>query len=473
MNTALRAMTNLGPRLRPRLSKTALGAVLLAVLVVLSSAVYYKEQIATFTSGLFGHDTISAEFAENNQLVTYRHGGDVKIAGVRVGTVTDIEETERGTARVTMQLDDGVRERLGVIPSARIYPTLVLGGRYFIALQPGGEGTFTDDLIPLDRTSLPVELGDVLTAFTPPAKKGMRTAISQMDGVLREGGSDALRDLMRGAPGTLEPAADVLRAFGGRHPDDLTTLVHGMHAMGAAFTRRDTQVDELIAAVEGGTAALAAGSRPWADSLAAMPETMRVTRAGLADLQPTLEQLATTSRTFQPAARKLEPMLAALDPALAQTRLLLRDMRPVLRDAQPVVERMMPVTRESTEVFDDLSGPALDRLNGPITNAVLSPWKGTGPYQGGGASGNKLYEEAGYLASRAAQVFGWYDGTGAFGRLSVGVGLNTVGATGAHMSLEQYLEALGLQQPPGPQGYAPKSRSNSKSPLKAERGAPR
>lgn len=471
MNPARTAMAA-AARLRTGMSKTTMGVLLMLLITAASATVYYKEHITTTVSGMFGHDTVKAEFAKANQLVEFRHGGDVKIAGVRVGTVTDLEETEAGTSIVTMQVNDGVREKLGSTPSAQIYPTLMLDGRWFISLRPGGEGDFGNDMIPLGRTNVPVSFGRVLSALTPPAREGIQAAVTQLDGVLKQGGSDALRDLMRDAPGTLEPSGDVLEAFQGTRPGDLTRLVTGLRNTAAAFTERGGQVDAVLDSVHGSTAALAAGSRPWAESIETMPETMRTTRAGMADLQPTLDRLAESAENFRPAARQMDPFFAQLDPVLARTRPLLGDLRSLLVDARPLVERLVPVTRESTKVFDDLSGPVLDRLNGPMANTVMSPWKGTGQYEGGGASGHLFYEELGYLASRASQVFGWHDKTGAHARLSVGVGLNTAGsAAGVHMSLEQYLEMLGFQQPPGPQAYAPKSESSGSGPNSPTRDA--
>ncbi len=97
-----------------------------------------------------------------------------------------------------------------------------------------------------------------------------------------------------------------------------------------------------------------------------------------------------------------------------------------------------------------MRGPVLDRLNGPIKDAVLSPWHGTGIYAGGG-NDHLFYQEAGYLLSDGAEVFKFHDSNGAAGRLMAGVGVNIAGGSTLLMPLEEYLETLGLQQPAGPQ----------------------
>ncbi|MPY81461.1 MAG: MCE family protein, partial [Actinophytocola sp.] len=59
-----------------------------------------------------------------------------------------------------MKLDNGTLDKLGTEPSARIRPTTLLGGNYYVHLEHGGaEGAFDDETIPLTRTtSPPVEL---------------------------------------------------------------------------------------------------------------------------------------------------------------------------------------------------------------------------------------------------------------------------------------------------------------------------
>ncbi|MQA12622.1 MAG: MCE family protein [Pseudonocardiaceae bacterium] len=434
--------------------RTASGLLAIILIVVLFILVYNKERIGTIVAGIVtGDDTISAAFARPYQLQAYKD--DVKIGGVVVGTVIDVEPRDQGTVIVSMQLQNGVRDKLGSTPSASIRPTTLLGGEYHVDLQPGGHGAFEGEKIPLERTTIPVELGRVLSALTPPARDGMQAAIKQTDGVLQRGGGDAVRDLLQHAPGTLAPAGEVFDAVRGTRPGtDLTELVAGLESTAAALTRRDGQIAAIIASLQDSTAALAAESRPLAASVATMPETLRTTRAGLADLQPTLDRLTATAENFQPAAQALDPLLAELGPVLERTRPLLSDLRPLLDDTRPLAEQLVPTTQQTTTAFDDVRGPVLDRLNGPITQTVMSPWKGTGRYQGGGASGNRFYEELGYLAARGDAIFSWYGPNGAFGRLSFGAAGNSVGGTGSPKSMEQYLEMLGLRQPPGPQEQA-------------------
>lgn len=438
--------------------KPIAGIAFIMVFVVAYVLIYNKEQIGTRIAGLFPSTTsISAVFAEQPKDREFRPGSDVKMAGIKVGTVTNIAAPDNyGHSVVTMQIDRDVRDKLHSDPTATMRATLLLGGRYYVDLVPGGQGDFTEQTIPLTRTALPVEVNDLMQAVgTPAAETGIRSSTTQLDGTLRAGGAQALQHLADNAPATLIPADDVLDGLRGAQPggSDWTDTIAGLQHTAAALTTRTGQTATLISTVNRATAALAAGSPALGDSVATMPETLRTTRAGLVDLQPTLDQLTETGHDFRDSARKLGPFFTKLDPAMARARRLLADARPVLEDAQPLIERLAPATDRATGVFDDLRGEVLDRVNGPILHQVLSPYKGKGAYTGDGADGNKFYEELGFLGVRGAQDFGWHDKVGVVARVGPAFGSQSGGAL--LPSNEQRLERLGLQRPVGPQADTP------------------
>lgn len=433
---------------RRRLSRGMLGLLVLVVTALLVLVVYNKERVATtFTPGT----TLSAQFAEEWPLVPYR--SDVKMAGVVVGTVTGVEGDGTGT-QVSMKIDDDAADKLGDSPTANIREKLLLGGSSYVDLIPGGTGAFSGETIPPDRTTLPVKLGEVLAAITPEAQVGIRKSIGQTGAVLRQGGRDAARRLLREAPGTMGPAGEVLEAARGTRPaEDLTATVSGLESAARVLTRNDGQLSSIWDSMKDSTAAFADESGPVADAVGSMPETLRATRAGMVDLRGTLDLLGATAERLRPAARELGPMLADLDPVLVRTRPVLNELRPVLTDARPLVGDLVPVTGKATAALEDVRGPVLDRLNGPIAKTIMSPWRGTGRYAGGGATGNRLYEELGFLIEHAAHAYQYYDKNGGFARLAPGVGGSTFGGAGTPMSLEQYLEHLGLDEP-GPDADA-------------------
>lgn len=445
MNAIRRSAGNLRRRAGGMSGKTIGIAVLLVILVV-GIVAFQRDKVTTFVQY---PETVQAEFARGYKLENYT--SDVRVADVKVGKVTEVEETEHGTVLVTMGVDEAAAGTLGESPRAAIRPTTLLGGVYYVALTPGGGQGEPTEQIPVERTNIPVELGETLSALTPPAREGVQSSIGQLDATLREGGTEAARRLVREAPQTLGPAGNVLDAARGTRPDhDLTGAVSGLHRTGEVLTRTNGQLDAIFTDLNRSSTSLAAGRKPLAESLSTMPDTLRTARAGLGDLQGTLDRLTETATPLIPTVERLDSLLADLDPVLVRTRPVVNDARALVHEARPLVQGLLPTADHATQNLDNVGGPVLDRVNGPIKDLVLAPWKGTGAYEGGG-NDHRFYEEVGYLGVHGAKVFQTHDSNGAQGRLMAGVGTQTIGGGAFPMTLERYLETLGLNGPAGPQ----------------------
>lgn len=86
-------------------------------------------------------------------------GNDVKVSGVKVGTVSDVS-LQQGKALVTFTVNGKVR--LGSDTTAHIRTGTLLGQRV-LTLESGGEGRLrSSDVIPSSRTGSPYALTDAL-----------------------------------------------------------------------------------------------------------------------------------------------------------------------------------------------------------------------------------------------------------------------------------------------------------------------
>jgi phospholipid/cholesterol/gamma-HCH transport system substrate-binding protein len=440
---------------RTRRINRLMGIGLIVATVVGLWAVYHKEEIATRLS--FG-DVITARFDRPYKLTAYRN--HVKVAGVVVGNVESEEFDEQTkTSVVTMKVDHGVLDKLGPTPSAHIRPTLILGGNYYVELVPGGgPGRFQGAEIPLSRTSVPVELDRVLSSLNESARVGTQGTISEFDATLRSGGREALRSLLQDSPDTFKPAADVFSGLQGTQPEqDFPAIVDGFDKAARSFSHTDGEVDRIVTALDRTSGALANSGPQLAQATRISVDMLRTTRAGLLDLRPTLSKLTDTAPEFRDSAKSLGPLLKKLDPVLGDTRDVVSDLRPMLNDLHPAVDDLSPATERLTDSFHDLSGDALDRANGPILDALKSPFHGTAPYPNAGSNGNVWYKEIGYLASHLNNTFSTFDRDGAFARLTAGIPSTSTlgGSTQLVPGAEPFAESLGLQQPPGPQGGPP------------------
>lgn len=445
--------------LRAKRSTKVLGAVVLTVLLGLFLVAYGKERLV---SALSPGDTVTATFSRQYKLVTYQ--SVVKLASVRVGEVTGIRQVEDGSAEVTMRLDKGVSETLGGQPSAAIRPTLIVGGVYYIELAPGGRGGVFDGHIPMERTTVPVELDHVLSAINTDAQRGMRGFARNFDETLRQGGRDAIRRFMHETPPAFKPTGEVLRAFRGTDPNqDLTRLVSGFEGFAAVFNRKQGQFADIIGSFDRTSAAFNAQRGAVADTLGTLPETMRTTRAGLEDLAGSLDRLTETAPRFRDSARELDPLMRELGPLVSDARPLAEDLKDALGDAEPALRRLVGVAEKGEEMFRDIHGPVLDRINGPVKHAVLNPWRGHGVYANGG-NDHPMYKELAYLVTVLDGAFKDKDQNGGLGRLAAGEGGSMfTGGSQFPRPLEQYFfEHMLGQKPYGPQDSKESDRGLSR-----------
>lgn len=417
-------------------SSAKLGVLVVVVSLVAGAALFNKNQIMTTLSP---GETVKADFQRDYRLRPYVT--KVKVAGVPVGVVTGVEQTKAGTAEVSMKVDRGIRDKLGSAPSARIRPTTLLGGNYYVELTRGGDPEpFGADTIPVDRTEVPVELDRVLEALPPSAREGVRQSVRQVEGALRNGGTKATRHLLQDAPSALEPAGEVLTAAQGTNPSrDLTDVVTGLHSTAYALTRREGQLDSIVRSLAKTVSTLDAERGPVDATLAQLPETLRQTRDGLVDLQSSLDRVPGTAEAARPAVRRLAPLLEEAGPTIQEARPVLGDLRRLVADARPTVRQLVPAVRKGTQVLGDIRGPVLERIHGPIQETVLSPFRGTGPYRGNGAD-RPFYKELAYMVSNLGNASKMTDRNGAAIAFEVGVSPGSVGGT--PISFEQLFRRL-------------------------------
>ena len=438
----------------PRSSK-AVGLTVLAGLLVVALYAFNQQRVLTTLSS--GED-LKADFVRDYQVVPY--STIVKVAGVQVGMVTGTTQSAGDHTLVDMKLTGGTLDKLGNAPRAIIRPTTILGGKYYVELvRDGAAGALQDgSTIPLTRTAVPVELDSILSTITPKqASQGIQRTIGSLAATLDKHGRSTVQSFVSQAPQTLRPLASTLAALEGDHSGtDLTKLVSGLQSTAYALTRQQGQVGAILDHLDQTSSALANVRVPLASMFAQGPSTLASTQAGLAALAPTLDKLQATSTSFIPAAQQLGRMLTALDPVIKEARPVIADARSVAADARPLVQNAVPTVAQAHTILNDVQGPVLDRVRGPLMSAVMSPWHGTGYYAGGG-NDHPLYKETGYLLANIADVFKFHDHNQAMGRLMAGVSLKTLGGI-VQMSLPQYLASLGI-------GSLGSSGSVLKSPL--------
>ena len=108
-------------------------------------------------------------------------GDEVRLEGRIDGSVTAIEPNPSGPgAKVTMALDSGAGRWLYADAGARLRMKTLLGGSFYVEIDRGAirhQAPLGSATIPLSRTSVQVEIEDVLTdIFAGAAMQGFKTA---------------------------------------------------------------------------------------------------------------------------------------------------------------------------------------------------------------------------------------------------------------------------------------------------------
>ncbi|HEX4258626.1 MAG TPA: MlaD family protein [Streptosporangiaceae bacterium] len=377
------------------LSAWKLGLGFLVGVLIIGWAVFNKAQITTW---LTPGETVKVNFASDYRLRPYF--SQVKIAYVPVGMVTGVEQADDGSAVIDVKLYGSNRDRLGSMPSATIRPTTILGGNYFLDLEPGGDpGRFKDEMIPKDRAHLPVELDKVAKALQPDALIGMKGTITKFDETLQGGGTAALQRLAADAPSSLGPTGQVLDALRGTDPDhDLTNVVHGFEATARELAEPKGRLDSILNDLASTSAVFGNRSQDFSTTLDELPGALHSADRGLHRLNTTLDVLHDTAKDIRPEAQELDSTLKKLNPVLERARPVVHHLRNVLEDARPLLENLVDNTSDLQDVLDDLHGPVLNRVNGPISDLILGSYHGHGPYAQT-VTDKPVFEELGYAVA--------------------------------------------------------------------------
>ncbi|RKF23956.1 MCE family protein [Micromonospora globbae] len=266
------------------------GAVGLTVVLAALLGAFQLDRLAALTGR-----TYQAAFRDASGLAT---GNEVRVAGVRVGTVTAVE-LARGSqpyVRVRFRVDDdGVR--IGRDTAATIRIKTVLGQKY-LALAPAGPGRLPEGgQIPLDRTAAPF---DVVQAVTGLADTLDRVDTDQLATAFRTL-TDTFADTPAGVRSSLTGLSRLSRTVAERDAE-LRSLLGRARQVTDVLATRDEEFRKLVA---DGEALLAEVSR--------RRDAIHRLLVGTDELARELSGLVADNRAqLEPALRKLRDVVAVL-----------------------------------------------------------------------------------------------------------------------------------------------------------------
>ncbi|MHB8692554.1 MAG: MlaD family protein [Solirubrobacteraceae bacterium] len=323
--------------------------------IALATIVAVAVVVVVLSSG-GGSYIIRADFKTVDGL---RAGADVRVGGVKVGSVADLQLAHDDNVIATLDLNQTIAP-IGRDAQAHVRSLNLLGGKYLdltpgnAAIQPAPSGS----MIPASRTGAPVELDDVLDVLDVPTRYRLDILINAAGFALGTRGG-ALSALLRTLPRSLDQTAQLLRGLSGDNAA-LGRLIDDSSQLVAAITPQRANLGQLVQSAESALSATAARASDLGRTVQAAPATLTQLRTTLGELSQTAIPLRPVAGELTASARPLSTVLAEIPqaaPSLLTTLSKLQSDIPSLtalgEKATPLVSRLNPSAHTIASVAGD------------------------------------------------------------------------------------------------------------------------
>lgn len=212
-------------------NQAKVGAVALVVVLLALGLSYFSQDLPVIGSGT----TYTAKFRESAGI---KPDNEVRLAGVKVGEVTDVS-LAGNEVEVSFRMDDGrVRNR----SQASIEIKTLLGEKY-LSLHQDGDGEQDSDVpIPVQRTHSPFDVTQALDQLSNTADQIDTDQLAQSFRVV----SDTFSNTPPEMQGALKGLSQLSQTISSRD-QDLANLVSNTKQVSKVAADRDAQVQKLFA----------------------------------------------------------------------------------------------------------------------------------------------------------------------------------------------------------------------------------
>lgn len=252
---------------------TALATVIAMATTVLALT------IANASSG--DRVTYTARFTDATGLL---RGDDVRIAGVVVGAIEDVEIADRRFADVTFSVDKA-RPVPASATASILYKNLI--GQRFLSLGQGAGPTGamlpSGGRIPVERTKPPLNLTTLFNGFKPLFTGLDPKQINQLSFEIvqvLQGQGGTVKSLLASTSSLTNSLADRDRLIG--------EVIDNLNAVLTTINSRDQQLGELISSLQALVSGLAEDRKPIGDAIVSIGRLTEVTAGFVDDARPSL-----------------------------------------------------------------------------------------------------------------------------------------------------------------------------------------
>ena len=317
------------------------------------------------------HFTIHAAFRSANNV---QPSSPVRIAGVNVGKVTGVHHIGGGGQGAIVDLTiDGAGLPLHTDATIAIRPRIFLEGNFFVDVHPGSPSApvlHDGDTVPIQQTSAPVQLDQVLATLDTSTRSDLKTLLHELSIALSgRGGAGFNRSIPFWAP-AYKGLALVSDGLQGTAPHDLSKLIASSGRVAASVDADPAALQQLVTAADRTFTPLAAENAALAAAVAELPRTLRAGIPALDALEASFPSVRTLVTELRPAVRSLLPVLVAGIPFARQVRKLVSksELRGLVGELRPTVAALTQLNLESVGLLGQV------RAASSCQNTVILPW---------------------------------------------------------------------------------------------------
>ena len=378
----------------------------------------------------------------------------VRIAGVEVGKITKVEPLAAGDdvaeapdegdapvegttagdaagqqgALVTMEIKDSGRP-IKTDATMQLRPRLFLEGNLFVDLKPGSPGAEEAPdgySVPIEQTSVSVQLDQVLTTLQSDVRTDLQVFLEEFGSALVDhGGAEGFQEIYRTSPRAFKSTSQVNEAFLGTEPHDLSGAIRNFGKVARALVRNEEQLKDLVTNFRIFAGSFAAEDAALEQAIVELPLVLEAAEPAFDNLNASFPALRAFAREALPGVRSTPATLDVATPFVRQLRLLMskQELRGLVRELRPTIPRLAKLTKRTIPFLEQA------RALASCFNTVIIPWGfdtvdgGTGyPHPAVGP----VYKETAYGLAGIAGESRSGDANGQYIRVGAGGGTNTV-----------------------------------------------
>lgn len=341
-----------------------LAAVLCAILAGVLVMTYFLTNVK-FIAPWEDRVVLTADF-ESADALSAGSSPKVRLAGVDVGEVTDVELTDGGLARVTMSLEEG--HEIYQNATAVLRPKSVLNEMY-VEISPGDPGAGAlgpGGRIEVTSTARPVQADEVFEHLDTRTRQALSDLLAMTDVGLANAEQD-LPQALTSLDTALQTFRPVLESLATRR-DAIAALVTAVSQIAEATGANRERIGRLAGALEETLTVLSERQDELVAGVAEIPGLAEDLRGSTDTLTALADVLNPTLRDVQRASENLPPTISRLTRTVTNVRRTVDAARPVVRKARPLVGLLGPVVEDARAALLDLEpvaarlDPALDLL---------------------------------------------------------------------------------------------------------------